>query len=121
MKKLIVLVLLAASFQASGNEPALSSTYNTCMDGAGGVTSNMLDCIGAETKTQDIRLNKAYKDVAAKLKAPRKKSLQEAQRSWLKFRDANCGFYADPDGGTIASVISSDCFMTTTASRAKEI
>ena len=91
------------------------------MDDAGGITSNMLDCIGAETKVQDAQLNKAYKDVIAKLEVSRKKSLQEAQRSWLKFRDANCHFYADPDGGTIASVVSNDCFMSTTASRAKEI
>jgi uncharacterized protein YecT (DUF1311 family) len=44
-----------------------------------------------------------------------------AQRSWIKYKEANCNFYADPDGGTMAILNSNDCFMSSTASRAKEI
>ena len=32
------------------------------------------------------------------------KQLLEAQRAWIKFRDTNCDFYYDPDGGTMARV-----------------
>lgn len=91
------------------------------MDKSGGVTVDMLDCIGTETKRQDARLNKAYKEVMPQLSPARKKELQDAQRAWIKYRDANCNFYADPDGGTIATVNSNDCFMSATASRAKEL
>lgn len=115
------LVLLGLSHIASAEDAHLTKQYSSCMDKAGGVTVNMLDCMGAETKRQDARLNQAYKDVMARLSPERKKQLQEAQRAWIKYRDANCRFYADPDGGSIATVNSNDCFMSATASRAKEL
>ncbi|MBL0011041.1 MAG: DUF1311 domain-containing protein [Nitrosomonas sp.] len=91
------------------------------MDKSGGVTVDMLDCIDAETNRQDARLNKAYKEAMPQLSQARKKQLQDAQHAWIKYQDANCNFYADPDGGTMATVSSNDCFMSTTASRAKEL
>ena len=57
----------------------------------------------------------------AQLSEARQKELRDAQRAWLKFREANCRFYADPDGGTIATVNASDCLMSATAARAREL
>ncbi|WP_235187633.1 lysozyme inhibitor LprI family protein [Methylobacter tundripaludum] len=91
------------------------------MDQAGGVTPSMVECMNAETERQDVRLNKAYQDIMGGLSPERKKQLQEAQRLWLKYRKANCDFYYDPDGGTIARVSANDCFMSSTAVRAKEL
>ena len=51
----------------------------------------------------------------------RKNALVEAQRAWIKFRDANCGFYADPEGGSAARMIANECFLNATADRAKEL
>ncbi len=99
----------------------LTKQFSVCMDKADGVTQNMVECIDAEIKRQDARLNKAYKALVADLTPERKKQLLEAQRAWLKFRDTNCAFYFDPDGGTIARVQAVDCLMTMTASRAKEL
>ena len=81
----------------------------------------MLDCIGTETTTQDARLNGAYKKLATQLTPNRKKQLLTAQRLWIQYRDANCKFYADPDGGTMATVNASDCVLQATAARAKEL
>lgn len=103
------------------HEIGLSKQFSVCMDNSGGITAEMLNCSSTEIKLQDTRLNKAYKEVMAQLPPLRKKQLQDAQRAWIKYRDANCNFYDDPDGGTMASVSSSDCFMSATASRAKEI
>ncbi|MDA1379611.1 lysozyme inhibitor LprI family protein [Plesiomonas shigelloides subsp. oncorhynchi] len=72
--------------------------YARCMDESGGVTASMLDCIGEETMTQDARLNGAYKKLGSQLAPDRKKQLVAAQRLWIQYRDANCRFYADPDG-----------------------
>ncbi len=108
---------LASQAQDAG----LSKQFNTCMDKSGGVTQSMVECIGAETQRQDARLNKVYKALAANLSPERKKQLQEAQRAWIKFRDANCGFYYDPDGGSMARVSANDCVMTMTSNRAKEL
>jgi len=99
----------------------LSQTFATCMDQAGGVTPSMVECMNAETERQDVRLNKAYQDIMAGLSPERKKQLQEVQRLWLKYRKANCDFYYDPDGGTMARVSANDCFMSATAARAKEL
>ena len=57
----------------------------------------------------------------AEVPSPRKKQLQEAQRSWINYRDANCAFYDDPDGGTLARVNANSCMMTATADRANEL
>ncbi|MGB8697724.1 MAG: lysozyme inhibitor LprI family protein [Acinetobacter sp.] len=99
----------------------MSRQYSNCMDRSGGVTVNMLGCIAAETSRQDTRLNNAYKRTMASLNATRKKQLQEVQRLWMRYRDANCKFYADPDGGTIAAVNSNSCYMEATAARATEL
>ncbi len=115
------LLLCCISQMASANDDGLTKQFSICLDKADGVTADMLDCIGSETKRQDTRLNKAYKEVMAQLSPARNKELQAAQRAWIKFRDANCNFYADPDGGTMATVSSNDCFMSATASRAKEL
>ena len=115
------LVLCCLAQTSSADDAGLSKGFSDCMDKSDGVTVNMVNCIGAEIKLQDIRLNKAYKDVMAQLSASRKKQLQNAQRAWIKYRDENCNFYDDPDGGTITSILSNDCFMSATASRAKEL
>jgi uncharacterized protein YecT (DUF1311 family) len=107
-----------AAFAEEGN---LSKQFSACMDKAGGVTASMIDCMSTETKQQDAKLNKAYKDVLSLLSPNRKRQLQEAQRLWIKYRETNCKFYYDPEGGTMARVIANNCFMTATADRAKEL
>jgi uncharacterized protein YecT (DUF1311 family) len=103
------------------DDVGLSKKFSRCMDSAGGTTTGMVDCISTEAKQQDVRLNKAYKELMATLSPERKKQLQEAQRAWIKFRDANCDFYYDPDGGSLARVSANDCAMSSTARRAKEL
>ena len=112
---------IALTPSAHAEESNLSQEFSICMDKSQGVTVSMIDCIDAETKKQDTRLNKAYKEVMGQLPAKRKKQLQEAQRLWMSYRDANCSFYADPDGGTMATVTANDCYLTATAARAKEL
>ena len=104
---------------AQNSEP--SRQHAACMAKAHSVTSDMIECITAEFQRQDARLNKAYQAAMGDLQPPRKKQLQEAQRAWIKFRDANCGFYADPDGGSLARVSGNDCMLNATAARAREL
>ena len=81
----------------------------------------MIECLSAETKVQDARLNANYKALLASLSETRRMELQEAQRAWLKFRELNCRFYFDPEGGTIARVAANQCFLKATAERATEL
>lgn len=118
----ITLALVAAMPMVSyAQDSNLSKQFAACMDQSGGVTMDMIECIGSETQRQDVRLNKAYKAVAANQIPERKKQLQEVQRIWIKFRDANCDFYYDPNGGSMARVSANSCMMTMTADRAKEL
>ncbi len=105
----------------SAAERDLSRDFQACLDQAGGVTPRMIDCITTELKRQDDRLNQNYKKLMSSLSNERKKDLQEAQRAWLRFRDANCRFYNDPDGGTAARVEANDCILNATADRASEL
>ncbi len=91
------------------------------MDKSGGMTAAMLDCIGAETRIQDARLNGSYKKLMAQLNPKRKKELIEVQRLWIRFRDGNCRFYEDPEGGTMVQLAAAGCFLSATARRAKEL
>ncbi len=91
------------------------------MDKSGGVTVEMLNCIDEELVTQDGRLNGAYKKLTKQLAAARKSQLVAAQRLWVQYRDANCEFYSDPEGGTAAAIARNECVLTQTAMRAKEL
>ena len=99
----------------------LTKQFSGCMDKSNGVTSNMIDCLVAESKRQGSRLNKAYKALSDQLSSERKKQLEVAQGAWVTYRDKNCEFYYDPEGGTIATVNANDCFVSATAARAKEL
>jgi uncharacterized protein YecT (DUF1311 family) len=81
----------------------------------------MINCILAETIRQDARLNENYKRLISKLATARKNALVKAQRAWIRFRDANCGFYADPEGGSAARVTAHECLLNATVDRAKEL
>ena len=101
-----------------------SKQYTICMNGpqaSQGVTMAMLNCGSKELKHQDKRLNSAYKALKKNLSKSRQKELLTAQRLWIKYRDANCGFYNDPNGGTMHRLFAQECFMDATRSRADEL
>lgn len=118
---LAALSIACVPVAASAVELGSSKQFSTCMDKSGGVTSSTIECITTENKLQDARLNKAYKALSADLQPVRKTQLLEAQRAWIKFRDTNCSFYADPDGGSMARVSANDCVMRATTERAREL
>jgi uncharacterized protein YecT (DUF1311 family) len=121
-KKVILTLTLSSIYQlALAQDIGLTTQFTQCMESSNGVTINMLECINAETKRQDLRINKVYKIAMDQLSPERKKQLQQAQRAWINYRDANCQFYFDPDGGSLARVSANDCFMSATATRAKEL
>jgi uncharacterized protein YecT (DUF1311 family) len=88
---LLLMALFAmASAQAFGQEKdLLSAEYSKCIEQSGGTDPGMLDCMGTEDDRQDKRLNEAYKKLMDALKPERRKELQEAQRLWIKYTEAN--------------------------------
>ncbi|MNV50491.1 hypothetical protein D3C71_1425050 [compost metagenome] len=114
-------VLASISCACAAADDLYTSEYSSCIDDSGGVTVEILNCIAAEFGVQDARLNGAYKRLGSTLTPSRKTQLTSAQRLWVQYRDANCDFYADPEGGTLAGIASNDCVLRETAERAKEL
>jgi len=123
LKVLLLIVFLAAGLPAlaAAQSKNISKEYDSCMDRSGGVTIEMIECMVQEFKKQDARLNREYKKTMSQLSDERKKALLEAQRAWIKYRDSNCAFYADPEGGSMARVLANSCVLSMTAERADEI
>lgn len=88
----------------------------------GWTTVGMVNCLERETAWWDARLNENYAAVLETLDDERTASLRKAQRAWLAFRDAECGFQYDYwREGTIRSVFGSSCMLELTARRAIDI
>ncbi|WP_042886550.1 lysozyme inhibitor LprI family protein [Cupriavidus necator] len=118
---LAILTLAAAFAPASATESSgLSAEYERCMAKAVS-TADMLGCTSAELRQQDTALNTAYQGLLRRLVAPRTGLLRVAQREWLRFREANCAYMADPAGGTAARVTGASCMARMTAARAREL
>lgn len=118
-----VLLLAGVSATAAHAEPKLSPAYQKCLAApAGQSTAGMIDCIGAELKIQDARLNRSYQAAQKRMTLPRQKAaLTKAQRAWIAFRDADCASRYDPDWGTISRIEANTCVLDRTAERADEL
>ena len=101
---------------ADDNSPA----YTQCMDKAN-TTVAMGACIKAETKLQDDRLNRVFKQLMGKLDSAQQKSLRDVQRSWIGYRDGNCKFHVQASGGTMAALEGGMCVLDMTRERAAEL
>lgn len=97
-----------------------SKQFQSCLDKSGG-GSGSYDCMSKEMAIQDKKLNDAYKKLTASITPERKKLLLTAQRTWINFRDSNCAFHVDPDGGQIGQQAGPVCELEYTALRAKEL
>ena len=61
------------------------------------VTSDLVDCLSKARASSDAKLNSLYKSIRKRLEG----NDTEAQRLWIKYRDANCSAERDLyDGGT---------------------
>ena len=98
-------------------EKRYTRDYSQCMDASGGVTSEMMDCGGAEIDRQDARLNQAYVMVMHSLPPAKKTTLRTLQRSWIKQRDARCQARIRDNDGTEANLIYSGCILDETIKR----
>lgn len=118
----VAILIMCVGHAKAGNDASLyGEDYDACIDASGGVTLEIMTCNGEEHARQDKRLNAAYKTAMSELSEQRKNELRAVQRLWLQFRDANCQFFADPDGGTAAAMSASSCHLEMTALRAREL
>lgn len=99
---------------------AESAAFGSCMKAAQ-TTASMSACGQAELKREDARLNQAYKQAMASLEPAQQGKLRDAQRLWLKYRDANCALYYTLTGGTMDILNGGACTLDMTKARADEL
>ena len=95
-----------------------------CPNAAGANTFTIVACHMREQKIWDGYLNQWYGEVEKRLvdDPAALTALKEAQRAWIAFRDAKCGYWEKRyAGGTIASVVTGDCMRVETGRRALEM
>jgi uncharacterized protein YecT (DUF1311 family) len=124
----IVLTVIAAvsafastPVSAAGWEELLSKSYAACMDKPDSSTQSMVECIDAEVRVQDGKLNAAYKAAMTSLPKDQQDKLRAAQRAWLEYRKLDCDVFYGEQTGTIARIESNQCFLRKTAERADEL
>jgi uncharacterized protein YecT (DUF1311 family) len=95
-----------------------SPGYQPCGDKPS--TLAIVECVQAKTKAADQRLNATYKALQARIDPAQRQPLLAAQRLWVQYRDANCGFYGAQEG-TIREVQAAECLHSMTEDRAREL
>jgi uncharacterized protein YecT (DUF1311 family) len=70
-------------------------------------------------KNQNIG-SAAYKALQGRIDAAQRQPLLAAQRQWVQYRDANCGFYGAQEG-SIRQVQAAECIRSMTEDRAREL
>lgn len=112
-------LMTAAIFLAA---PAFAFAQDKCYDGAGSQAA-MTECADAALKKSDQTLNELYKQIEARLSddADTKKLLVQAQRDWIRFRDAECDFQtAGAAGGSVVPMLVAQCMDDLTQSRIED-
>jgi len=119
--RLICAVLLLASGRAAALDCANALT-----------TPDINECASVEQKKVEARLNTTYKTVLAYLDhadpiikddaASAKLKLIEAQRAWIKFREADCqAQYEFNASGTIRTVLWISCMQAHAEQRTRDL
>ena len=102
--------------------PAEAEMFGPGFQPCGDKTSTLavVECVQAKTTVADQRLNAAYKALQARIDHSQRQPLLAAQRLWVQYRDANCGFYRVQDG-SIRQVQAAECIRSMTDDRAREL
>jgi uncharacterized protein YecT (DUF1311 family) len=107
--------LIAVVAAQAADDARYGAEYQACAKGS---TVDIEQCVGRLTKAWDQRLNAAYQKLL-KNNAEADK-LRVAERLWVQFRDANCGYYGSGEG-TIRRLEYAECMHSMTAHRALEL
>lgn len=106
---------LAASFMALTLPLAQADECADAQDQA-----TMAACAEQAYRASDAELNALYHEIAQRLRddGDTRRLLRDAERSWLAFRDAECGFAASAvEGGSAYPMVHAMCLDSLTKER----
>jgi uncharacterized protein YecT (DUF1311 family) len=119
VKRLLVTALIVTA-TASLAMAQQSRKKNPCDNAQ--TQQEMDNCSAKELRAADQKLNKLYADLSSKLEPERLAKLKEAERAWIKFRDADCDFQSYLNkGGTIYPVVYNGCLTDNINNRIKQL
>jgi uncharacterized protein YecT (DUF1311 family) len=118
LRTFIALVAAAALFGAAVS--AFAGEQGEPDKGCDGGTPEMVDCLMAQHAHWDKELTIAYQQALKDAVPGQKAELRKAERAWIKYRDANCAYYAAGEG-SIARIDAAECMRRMTKSRALEL
>lgn len=97
-------------------------SYEQCREEAGGVIPELKECDAAELNRREATLNRLYKQVLAAVGAERRDGLRKAERAWMAFADAECGFRMAPEVGFMdAPLVYNACRLELIARRIEDL
>lgn len=85
-----------------------------------GSTPEIVDCLMAQRAHWDKELTIAYQEAMKNAQPAQKIKLRDAERAWIKYRDANCAYYLAGEG-TIARVNAAACLRDMTKRRTRDL
>jgi uncharacterized protein YecT (DUF1311 family) len=118
---LFVALLVATTNARAGDEDLYSKQYFDCMERSGGVSVEVGKCTQQETLRQDALLKSSFTKLLHRQSPVQKQQLVKAQNLWKSYVKANCSFYNEPDGGSLAQIMADACGLEETAKRANEL
>ena len=101
-----------------------SPSYALDCKNGGGSQADMNQCADVRFKASDAQLNGTYKKVMACLDpvGDGARSLVDAQRAWLRYRDSECKFQGSvSQGGSVQPMVIGSCLTSITDRRTKEL
>ena len=118
---LFVSVLLGSVVPSAAKESV--SELDRCLGTAPAGDLPAKDCYVAQAQRNDVRLNREWSRLMKQVggaKTPVGNALTNAQRAWLRYRDAACVNYV-VDGGTLDRLLGQMCYTNLVATRADEL
>ena len=112
-------LLLFAVMLAASASP--QQDLKRCYDEARS-TYAMRQCNAEEFRIYDQALNESYRQLMQRLDPTERRNLREAQRAWIRYRDAECRFEGFAmRGGTGEALLVGECLAEMTQRRAGEL
>lgn len=97
-------------------------SYEQCQEKADGIIPALKGCDAAELDRREAMLNKLYKQVLAAIGPERRGGLRKAERAWVAFAEAECGFRMAPDVGYMdAPLVYNACRLELIARRIADL
>ena len=111
MKKIILLIALIS---ITGSASAACDRFTNTVD--------VMSCLRTENTHIEARLSATYKAILDKLSHNERDGLLQAQRLWVRFKNADCTAVMKRDeGGTIAGIVWQSCINEKAQRREAEL